>query len=145
MRYLATLIVAACAALALAACGAEPLTLADIPAYPAASALAPGQNPLADSLAETMRSSSGGPDVEVAAYALPADAALEQVEQHYDGALPGAGWAPAAELATSNESFRTRGWRRGSGPSEQVLMIGYLPPALGDPPALIVSLFQATR
>lgn len=145
MRHLAALIVAALAALALAACGGEPIALADIPAYPAASELAPGQNPLVDSLAETMRSSSSGPGVEVRAYELPADTALEQADQHYADALPGAGWERANELAAGNESFRTRGWRRGTGSGEQVLMIGYLPPLPGEPPALIVALFQAQR
>lgn len=145
MRYLATTIVAALAALALSACGAQPVALADITPYPAASALAPGQNPLADSLAETMRGAGSGVDMEVQAYELPADTALEDVEQHYAGALPGAGWEPAAELSTSNESFRTRGWRRGSGSAEQVLMVGFLPPILGDPPALIVTLVRPSR
>jgi hypothetical protein len=145
MRHLAALIVAALAALALAACGGEPIALAAVPALPAASELAPGQHPLADNLAETMRGSAGGRGAEVRIYGLPPGTGLEEARQHYAGALPGEGWRPVAELETAGESFSTIGWQRGAGSDEQVLTLGYLPASHAQPPALIVALYSSQR
>lgn len=129
-------------ALALAGCGSPPVALASVPAYPEASELQAGQNPIADSLAETMRSSVGGLASEVQLYELPAGAGLEQVRQHYEAALADGDWAATPELTTSSDTFSTVGWQRGSGGSEQVLMLGYMPELLGQPPVLIVALFS---
>jgi len=142
MRPVAVLVVMIGAVLALAGCGgAPPVDLGAIAPIPGAAEMRAGESPLADSLAETMRGSAGGLASEVRIYRLPAGMGLEEAREHYAVELPGEEWRPAAELETASDSFSTAGWQRDTRDGEQVLMLGYLPALLGEPPVLIVALF----
>ena len=60
----------------------------------------------------------------------------------YGEALGGGDWKAAAELDSSTDTISTAGWQRGSLASEQVLVLGFVPPLLDEGPVLIVSLFS---
>lgn len=116
----------------LAACGSDPATISDIPAYPNATALQEGEDPIADTLAQNMeqdaqlRESMGmGGDLEQMAYRLPAGTTWEQVQSFYNDELADAGWesgmgGPGGSLASdimnsvnsSNELFQTASWNQ---------------------------------
>lgn len=94
----ATLITLALALL-VSACGSKPATSADLPTYPGAVALKPGEDPVADTLAKNMeqdasiRQSMGvGGKIEQFSYRLPADGSWEAVKAFYDKELQAAGW-----------------------------------------------------
>jgi len=83
----------------LAACGGGATTMNDIPAYPDATALEPGADPVADTLVNNMvqdaqiRSSAGvGGQIEQKAYRLPAGTTWAQIESFYNDKLSGEGW-----------------------------------------------------
>lgn len=83
----------------LTACGSKAATMADIPAYPEATVLEPGADPVADTLVKNMvqdaqiRSSIGaGGQIEQKAYRLPAGATWEQVQSFYNNKLGSDGW-----------------------------------------------------
>jgi hypothetical protein len=124
--------------------GAPPVSFSALPAYPAAVELQPGQNPLADSLAESMRSAlDASLSAEIRVYELPADTSFAQVEDYFTAQISADGWAISEPLNTSTDAFSTLGWQRGRNTTEQVLMLGYVPPILDAAPLLIVSLFGA--
>lgn len=143
-RALLTLALAALLVPALVACGGgEPATMASLPAFPEATELQPGENAMADTVAESLKSSVGGNlRSEVKLYSLPAAATWDEVRAFYADALQGGDWQASAELDSSTEAINTAGWQRGSLSSEQVLILGYMPPLLGGGPVLIVSLFS---
>jgi len=85
--------------LVLAACGSKPVALTDLPAYAGAVALQPGEDPVADTLAQNMEqnaqiTSSLGVDskIEQMAYRLPADTSWDDVLAFYKKELEGSGW-----------------------------------------------------
>ncbi|NJN18481.1 MAG: hypothetical protein HC822_20615 [Oscillochloris sp.] len=127
----------------LAACGGEPVGFASLPTYPTATELAAGQNSLADTVVETMQSAMGDNlTAEVQLYQLPGDADFAAVRRFYEEQLVGGDWQSATELSTDSGTFSTAGWQRGGFASEQVLMLGFIPPLLDGSPVLIVSLFS---
>lgn len=117
----------------LAACGSKPVTLADIPAYPEATLLKPGDDPVADTLAQNMaqdaqiRTSVGvGGGIEQQAYRLPAGASWDAVSKFYTDELTAAGWkvglgGPGGDIAgdimnqvnTENSIFQTTIFSKG--------------------------------
>jgi hypothetical protein len=91
------------AALMLAACGSKPVAVADLPVYPGATALQPGESTIADTLKQNgqqdaaMRQAMGaGGSTEQKGFTLPADAGWEQVKSYYADALKKGGWAEGA-------------------------------------------------
>lgn len=120
-------------ALLLAACGSKPATVNDIPAYPNATALQPGEDPIADTLVNNMaqdaslRANIGvGGSIEQMAYRLPEGTTWDQVKSYYDKELDGAGWksgmgGPGGGLASSimdsvntgNDLFQMASWNKG--------------------------------
>lgn len=127
----------------LAACGGEPVAFASIPVFEGASELQAGQNSIADTVAESMKSAVGAQlTSEIMLYELPAGTTWDQVKEFYNGAMGSTDWKAASELATETEAFNTTGWQRGGMASEQVLMVGFMPEMLGNAPVLIVSLFS---
>lgn len=130
-------------ALALAGCSAEPVSFADLPLHPAATTLAAGINPLADSVSESFREAMGGENVELEMqlYSLPPEMGWEEIKSFYEQQI-GGDWEAAAALGQETEMFKTIGWTRGSFASEQGLAVGYGPPMLGNAPFLIVALFS---
>jgi hypothetical protein len=142
-RSLLVLALAALLAPALAACGGSPATMATLPTFPSATELQAGENAVADSVAESLKSSVGGNlSSEVKLFSLPQATTWDEVKAFYGEALQGGDWKAAAELDSSSDTISTAGWQRGGLASEQVLMLGFVPPLLGEGPVLIVSLFS---
>ena len=130
---LALLMTLLIALLALVACGKDPATLSDIPAYEGATALQAGQDPVADTLVQNMEQDASlranlgvGGSIEQMAYRLPDGATWEQVKSFYDKELGADGWesgmgGPGGDLASSimesasasNPLFQTSIWSQG--------------------------------
>ncbi len=119
--------------LLLAACGAKPVTVADLPVYPGATALNPGDDPIADTLLQNaaqdaqIRDSMGvGGGIEQQAFSLPADASWDAVSKFYTDELTGDGWksgmgGPGGDIASDimnqvnadNDLFQTTIFSKG--------------------------------
>ena len=83
----------------LVGCGSKAVTMDEIPAYPDATALEPGADPVADTLVENMaqdaqiRTDVGvGGQIEQKAYRLPAGATWDDVESFYNDKLGANDW-----------------------------------------------------
>ena len=83
----------------LVACGSKAVTMDEIPAYPEATALEPGADPVADTLVENMaqdaqiRTDVGvGGQIEQKAYRLPTGATWDDVESFYNDKLGANDW-----------------------------------------------------
>lgn len=147
MKRLAVLMVLIMSGVMASACGgAPPVTFSALPQFPEATELQPGQNSVADSIAESMRSALNEDLAgEIRAYALPADTTFADVQNYFGAQIAEGDWAVNEALATETEAFSTVGWQRGRAASQQVLMLGYVPPILDAAPLLFVSLFSATQ
>ncbi len=150
IRSLAT-IVTLLALLALVACGASPATLSDIPAYPGATALQPGESRLADTLAQNnatdaaLRGQLGvGGKVEQQGYRLPPETDWNAVKAFYDEKLKAAGWGTNSMVSgimeqanQGNSMFQTANWQKGQ---QNVTVIMLTSPTDASVKELIVSL-----
>lgn len=116
----------------LVACGSE-VAIGDIPAYPDATALEPGTDPVADTLVNNMvqdaqiRNSAGvGGQIEQMAYRLPEGTSWDDIESFYNDKLGDEGWESglggiAGDLAgdvmssvnQGNDLFQTAIWSQG--------------------------------
>ncbi len=116
----------------LVACGSD-VAIGDIPAYPDATALEPGSDPVADTLVNNMvqdaqiRNSAGvGGQIEQMAYRLPEGASWDDIESFYSSELSDGGWESglggiagdiAGDVMSSvnegNDLFQTAMWSRG--------------------------------
>lgn len=114
------------------ACGGKPATAADLPVYPGAVELKPGEDPIADTLAKNMEQDASlrknmgvGGSIEQKVYRLPADGSWDAVKAFYDKELKAAGWASgmggiggdlasqALEAANqANEMVKTTMWSK---------------------------------
>jgi hypothetical protein len=141
----------------LAACGSKTVTIEDIPAFTGATALVPGEDPVADTLIQNMeqdaqlRTQVGvGGSIEQKAYRLPADASWDAVKSFYADALEGDGWesglgGPGGDLAsgimdsvnTGNEFFQTAIWSRGD---QNITIIRNIDPTNAENVMLMMSL-----
>jgi hypothetical protein len=114
-------------ALLLAACGGSPpATLADIPAYPGAAELKPGESNIADTLANNnqadaaLRAQLGtGGKTEQKGFSLPSDAKWDQVKSFYDEKLKAGGWGTNSLVSgimeqanQGNDLFQTANWQK---------------------------------
>ena len=115
------------------ACGGKAATAADLPLFPGAVELKPGEDPIADTLAKNMEQDAAlrqnmgvGGKIEQKVYRLPADGAWDAVKAFYDKELKAAGWKSgmggiggdianqALETANqANEMFKTAVWSKG--------------------------------
>lgn len=115
------------------ACGSTAATVADLPVYPGAVELMPGEDPLADTLANNMQQDASfrqnvgvGGKIEQKVYRLPADGSWEAVKAFYDRELQAAGWKSgmggiggdianqALELANqASDMMKTTLWSKG--------------------------------
>jgi hypothetical protein len=103
--------------LALAACGGSgaPATLADVPAYPNATALKPGENAMADSLAKNVQQAGAmGAKLDQQIFTLPGDASWDKVKGFYTDKLTGAGWTATNLPIPDNDMFKMTLWRKGT-------------------------------
>jgi hypothetical protein len=141
----------------LAACGSKTATIEEIPAFTGATALVPGEDPVADTLVQNMeqdaqlRTQVGvGGSIEQKAYRLPADASWDAVKSFYADALEGDGWesglgGPGGDLAsgimdsvnTGNEFFQTAIWSRGD---QTITIIRNVDPTNAENVMLMMSL-----
>lgn len=128
---------------ALAGCGAPPVTYAELPVHPEALPLERGANTLADTIADSLESSLAERGaVELKLYSVPDDVIWEEIDGFYSESLADSDWQAADELRQASEAITTTGWTRGGLASEQGLMVGYAPDMLGDGAFLIVALFS---
>lgn len=96
--------------------GSQPITLNDVPAYANSKQLQPGENPIADSLAQNVKDAAGaGQKLDQKIFTLPNDATWDQVKGFYSDKLGGSGWQtinlPAA--AAANPMMQLSIWKRG--------------------------------
>lgn len=96
---LITLLASLSLALLLAACGAAPATIADLPVYPGAVELKPGESAIGDTLQENMqqdaamREAAGlGGSTEQRGFSLTADAGWDAIKGFYSEQLKAKGW-----------------------------------------------------
>ena len=120
----------------LSACGGKPAALADIPAYPGAVELKPGESTLAETLAQNnqadaaMRGQLGvGGKTEQKGYRLPTESGWDQVKSFYDEKLKAGGWSTNSMVSgimdqanQGNDLFRTANWQK-SGQNVTVIML----------------------
>jgi hypothetical protein len=112
---------------ALACGGGSPATIADIPVFPGASVMQPGDNEMADILSETIAdtATTEGVNAEVILYRLPDGTSFQDLAAFFDGALADTDWDPDASLYEETEFFSSAGWLRGGLASEQALILAY--------------------
>jgi hypothetical protein len=102
--------------LALAACGGSaPAKLSDIPVYPDATALKPGENPMADTLAQNVKQAATmGANIDQKIFTLPKEASWDQVKKFYSDKLTADSWAASNLPIPDNDMFKMSLWTRGS-------------------------------
>jgi hypothetical protein len=120
-------------------CGSKAASSADLPVYPGATELKPGEDPVADTLAKNMeqdasirKSMGAGGNIVQKAYRLPADGNWDAVKAFYDQKLKADGWKSGmggigGDIASqalesvnqSNDMLKTTMWSKG----KQVLTI----------------------
>jgi hypothetical protein len=125
--------------LALAACGGSsaPATLADVPTYPNATALKPGENPMADTLAKNVQQAGAmGQKLDQQIFTLPKDASWNQIKSFYTDKLTGAGWSTTSIPIPDNDMFKMTVWTKGS----QSLTVGQITEPISKDNFLLFSL-----
>jgi hypothetical protein len=125
-------------------CGANLVSLSDVPIYPGAEPLAAGQNQIADPMVDRMELLAGqsGLYVEMQRYTVPASATWYDIRTFYEGTLPGDGWTSVPELTVEEEVIRFLGWSRGEGERQQSLVVGYVPDVNGTGAFMVVGVFS---
>jgi hypothetical protein len=114
-------------ALLLGGCGSKPITIADLPTYPDAIELRPGESTIGDTLQQNMQQDAAmreamgaGGSTEQKGFSLPAGTSWEAVKGFYGEQLKAEGWAegvggPGGNMASQmmeqanvgNELFQT--------------------------------------
>ena len=132
------IVLAAMFVLALAACGGSaPATLADVPTYPNATALKPGENPMADTLAKNIQQAgSMGQKLDQKIFTLPDDTSWDAVKGFYTDKLTGAGWTSTNIPIPDNDMFKMTVWTRGG----QSLTVGQITEPISKDNFLLFSL-----
>lgn len=145
------------AAAILSACGSKAVEISDLPVFPNATALQPGDDPIADTLANNaeqdaaLRGNIGiGGSVKQQAYRLPEGTSWDDVKSFFNGELDSAGWdqglggiagniaGDALESANAgNEYFQTTIYSKGKQNLTVFRMVDATNP---DQPYLILSL-----
>lgn len=135
-----TIILVALSLVALVACGgapAAPATLADVPVYEGAKALAPGENPMADSLAKNVQQASDmGAKLDQKIFSLPKGADYAAIKSFYSEKLSAAGWANTNVPIPDNEMFKMTLWKKGT----QTLTVAQLTEPISTDTFLLFSL-----
>lgn len=133
-RRLMIVVAAMLLSMLLAACGPQNVAIADLPVYPGAVELKPGESAIGDTLAQNMqqdaamRQSAGvGGSTEQKGFTLPGDAGWDAVKAFYADELKAAGWAegmggPGGGIASQmieqanqgNDLFQTAMFNKGN-------------------------------
>ena len=125
--------------LALAACGGggAPTTLDDVPAYPNATALKPGENVMADTLAKNVQQAGAmGAKLDQKIFTLPGDTSWDKVKGFYTDKLTGAGWTAANLPIPDNDMVKMTVWTKGT----QSLTVGQITEPISKDNFLLFSL-----
>ena len=140
------------ALVALAACGGSPpATLGDIPSYPGAVELKPGESKLADTLAKNNQADAAirgqlgtGGKTDQKGYSLPKDAKWDQIKGFYEDKLKAGGWSTNSLVSgimdqanQGNSLFQTANWQRDK---QNVTIVMVTSPTEPDVKELVVSL-----
>ena len=140
------------ALLTLAACGGSPpATLTDIPVFPGAAELKPGESSIADTLANNnatdaaMRAQLGtGGKTEQKGFSLPQDAKWDQIKSFYDEKLKANGWGTNSMVSgimeqanQGNDLFQTANWQKNK---QNVTVIMVASPVDNTQKQLLISL-----
>jgi hypothetical protein len=130
--------------LLVAACGAQPIAVDQVPVYPGAQPMERGQNTLADSVADAMRQSAGEQSLnaQFRFFALPGGTTWDNVKSFYSDELTKAGWSPESAMDIQGGAFQAVGWSRGSGNNQQALMVAYVSDVTGEGAFAIAGLFS---
>jgi len=104
------------AVLALTACGGSaPAKLSDIPTYPDAVQLKPGENPMADTLAKNVQQAANmGANIDQKIFTLPKGASWDQVKKFYADKLAADSWSASNLPIPDNDMFKMSLYTRGS-------------------------------
>lgn len=95
--------------------GAGPATLADIPSFPEASAVKPGESPIADTLAQNVKQNAQmGQKLDQQMFTLPDSATWDQIKTFYTDKLGAAGWKSANLPIPDNPTMQMSVWTRGT-------------------------------
>ena len=155
MRTLTKLLAVVLAVLTLftlAACGGSAAaTLGDIPAYPGATELKPGESNLGDTLANNNQADAAirgqvgvGGKTEQKGYSLPKDAKWDQIKGFYDEKLKAGGWGTNSlvggimeQANQGNTLFQTANWQKGT---QNVTVVMVTSPTNADEKELVISL-----
>ena len=114
-----------------------PITLDDLPVFAGASQLQPGENPMADSLAQNMQTAGEmGQALEQRMFSLPADTEWAAVRDFYEQELTATNWELLNMPIPENDMFSTSIYTRGS----QSLTIGYITEPINEDHFLLFSL-----
>ncbi|MCB8978809.1 MAG: hypothetical protein H6657_15430 [Ardenticatenaceae bacterium] len=139
----------------LVACGGGMVAIGDIPAYPDATALEPGVDPVADTLVDNMAqdaqirdSVNVGGQIEQKAYRLPAGASWDDVQNFYNDKLGDDGWESGlggiagsiagdvmSSVNQSNDMMQTTFWSRGK---QTLTMVRVAQDVAGDGDFLLI-------
>ena len=139
----------------LVACGGGTVAIGDIPAYPDATALEPGVDPVADTLVDNMAqdaqirdSVNVGGQIEQKAYRLPAGASWDDVQNFYNDKLGDDGWESGlggiagsiagdvmSSVNQSNDMMQTTFWSRGK---QTLTMVRVAQDVAGDGDFLLI-------
>jgi len=126
--------------LSLAACGggsSAPATLADVPAFPDAVALKPGENAMADTLAKNIQQAGAmGQKLDQKMFTLPGDTSWDKVKGFYTDKLTGAGWTAANLPIPDNDMVKMTVWTKGG----QSLTVGQITEPISKDNFLLFSL-----
>jgi hypothetical protein len=117
---------------ALAACGAPPVAMADIPVHPKATPLEKGKNQIADTASDAMDKALAGQNLksEVKLYSVPADVTWDEIKSFYTESLKGSDWKNNDQLTHESDAFSALAWTRSG--DQQALVVGYGPDILGN-------------
>ena len=132
-------VLAAMFVLALAACGGSgaPATLADVPTFPNATALKPGENVMADTLAKNVQQAGAmGAKLDQQMFTLPGDTTWDKVKGFYTDKLTGAGWTAANLPIPDNDMIKMSVWTKGT----QSLTVGQITEPVSKDNFLLFSL-----
>lgn len=127
---------------ALTACAAQPLTLAEMPLFSGAVALEQGSHNLADEVRAAMQASAEGQGLtaEFAAYTLPEAATWEDLTLFYTEELADSDWVSAPELTSDHGDFQVIGWIRGNDDQQQSFVVNYVPDLMGEGAFMLLGL-----
>jgi hypothetical protein len=126
--------------LLLAACGGSPpVTMSDIPRFPGATLVEPGQSEAGDNLAQSLAGQALQSSVLV--YRLPEGGSWEEVKAFYADELAKEGWNASMNLSPAAPSANA-GWTRGSLDQEQALLLDLSSDDTTGEPFLLVALFS---